>query len=91
MAKKKFLITGAAGFIGNALYKKMLYKKYHVKGLDNFKFSKNIDKNIIRCDLLNLNKLKKVIKSFDIVIHLAGIDSRDYFKKKFNYSYDVNV
>ena len=38
MAKKKFLITGAAGFIGNALYKKMLYKKYDVKGLDNFKF-----------------------------------------------------
>lgn len=91
MVKKKFLITGAAGFIGNALYKKMVYEKYDVKGLDNFKFSKNVDKNIIRCDLLNLNKLKKVIESFDIVIHLAGIDSRDYFKKKFNYSYDVNV
>lgn len=91
MNNKKYLITGAGGFIGKALLNTMKQKKFNVDGLDNFKFSKKTKDKIINCDILNKKKLEKIVKKYDIIIHLAAVDSIIYFKNNLNQSYKINV
>ena len=80
--KKVFLVTGAAGFIGSHMVDYLLKKKFHVIGLDNMKNGRleNIKHNLnnrlfsfFKEDILNINKLKKKIKSVDYIIHFAGL------------------
>ena len=56
----KILITGAAGFIGFRLFKK-LNAQYDVIGVD-FNLKEKLDKNIISLDLLNEDKTSELIK-----------------------------
>lgn len=67
---KKILITGASGYIGSCLFQYLQNDKYKVYGLDK----KTNNKKIIRCNLINTSKLKKIINKIkpDIVIHLAA-------------------
>ena len=67
---QKILITGSSGYIGSSLCV-FLEKKYIIKGLD--KNSSNYFK-FTRINLLNIQKLNQVLKSFkpDIVVHLAA-------------------
>lgn len=71
----KIAIVGGLGFIGTNLYFK-LKKTHKVKIIDNFKVKNNINfinkKKIIRCDIKNIKKLKKILINFDVVINLAG-------------------
>tara|TARA_B110000027_G_C16120167_1_gene302372 strand:+ start:420 stop:1331 length:912 start_codon:yes stop_codon:yes gene_type:complete len=71
----KIAIVGGLGFIGTNLYLKLI-KTHKVKIIDNFKVKNNIrfidKKKIIRCDIKNTKRLKKVMINFDIVINLAG-------------------
>ena len=78
---KKILVTGCAGFIGSNLVDKLLTQKCHIIGIDNLKtgqkvFLKSALKNknfqFFKCDLLNLNKIKKIFKGSKIVFHLAA-------------------
>ena len=80
--KKVFLVTGAAGFIGSHMVDYLLKKKIHVIGLDNLKNGRleNIKHNLknkifsfFKEDILNINNLKKKIKSVDYIIHFAGL------------------
>lgn len=85
-AKKKILITGSSGFIGNYLVQSLVdtfkEKKLIVYGLDrigskisspNLKFFK---KDLFRLNRKNIPNIK-----FDYIIHLAGIPSPVYYKK----------
>ena len=76
--KKKILITGGLGFIGNKLIKK-ISKKYEICILDNFytSFTKIIKGvKVIKCDLTDYKSLKKIkISNIDSVVHLAGQSS----------------
>ena len=54
---KKYLITGAAGFIGYHLCKRLIKKGYEVIGIDNL--NKYYDVNLKKSRLLELNKLIK--------------------------------
>lgn len=68
---KNILITGKNGTIGKVL-KEGLSSKYNIYGID---ISKPFDKYTKKCDISNINNLKKVINSFkdiDVIIHLAG-------------------
>ena len=73
----KYLITGGAGFIGSNLAIK-LSKNNKVTIVDNLStgFSQYIPKNqnirFVKCDLLNLTKLKKTFKGHEAVFHLAA-------------------
>lgn len=74
---KKILITGGAGFIGSHLVEH-LSKENQVSIYDNFhrdalKFThlKNIE--IIKGDILDFQKLSKIITKFGVVIHAAAI------------------
>lgn len=93
MNKKKFLVTGCAGFIGSNLIENLLKTKNHVVGVDNLSTGKKkfINKNLknenfkfYKLDLLDLNKLKKISKNVDTIFHLAAnADVRHGFNKPY--------
>ena len=84
----KILITGAAGFIGFHLSKKLLEKKCEVYGIDNLNsyYDVELKKNRIKIlkkiknfhffkiDLRHKNKIDTVLKKNDIkyIVHLAA-------------------
>jgi len=84
----KILVTGAAGFIGFHLIKKLKNLKIELIGIDNLNnyydirlkndrlsLLKNINNfKFIKCDICNFEKLEKIFKNekFDIVINLAA-------------------
>ena len=83
----KILITGASGFIGTNLLKKLsTNKKYQILALSRKKKINKISKNIInlKSDLILSNLSFNLIKNFSpqIIIHLAWQDIPDYSAKK---------
>ncbi len=77
----KFLVTGAAGFIGSNLVEAILKLGYHVKGLDNFSTGKRENMNLfkdnpnfefIEGDIRDLDICMKACKSVDYVLHQAA-------------------
>jgi UDP-glucuronate 4-epimerase len=85
---KRILITGAAGFIGFHLSKRLIEEKYLVTGIDNLNdyYDINLKKarlNILleeesfqfeEIDLINLDKINDLFKlgNFDYVVNLAA-------------------
>ena len=102
----KYLITGAAGFIGFHLAKKLSTKNvvYGIDNLNNY-YSKNIkierlnilkkNKNFkfFKINLSNWNILKKFIhnKKFDAIIHLAAQPGVQYSLKNRKSYFDSNL
>lgn len=75
--KKKILITGGCGAIGQNLVKLLVAKKYDVSVVDNLSSSKidDLPKNIkfYNVDITNYKNLKKIFKTnITAVIHLAA-------------------
>ena len=78
---KKILVTGGAGFIGTALVSFLLSKGYHVTALDRLSSAKkqNLDPlqsadnfEFIQLDLLDVDKIKEVVKNCNLIYHLAA-------------------
>lgn len=85
--KEKILITGAAGFIGSHLFKHLKKKGYNVSGLDNFDHPCGVKIKCIRGDILDKRMVNKLIKTNDIIFHLAAqinVD-RSYKQKKLTF------
>lgn len=80
--RKKYVITGCAGFIGSNLTNRLLQNSNNfIIGIDNFSTGKRNfiwtalkNKNFFfyKADLLDLNKLKTLFSKGDLVIHLAA-------------------
>ncbi len=77
----KFLVTGAAGFIGSNLVDRLLANDHLVVGIDNFStgkrhFLENANRNpafrLIEGDILNISELKDCFRGIDCVVHLAA-------------------
>jgi UDP-N-acetylglucosamine 4-epimerase len=77
----KFLVTGAAGFIGSNLVEAILGLGYKVRGLDNFSTGKteNIalfidDPNfeLIEGDIRDMDTCRRLCKNIDYVLHQAA-------------------
>jgi NADH dehydrogenase len=68
-------VTGATGFIGKNLLKKLLDKNFSVRALvrDKSKISKINNLEVVDGDLLDKEKLFKATENVDVVIHLAAV------------------
>ncbi len=96
--KKKILLTGAAGYIGSVLTKKLLEKDYEVTALDNFFYNqtslldctvyKNL--NLINGDVRDHDLIKKLIVKADIIIPLAALVGAPICNKYPAMSYEIN-
>jgi len=85
---KNILVTGAAGFIGFHLSKRLLEDGYHVTGIDNMNDYYDVSLkdarlnelkpypnfSFFKTDLADLNAIEKIFKDtpFDIVVNLAA-------------------
>ena len=95
--KKKYLITGGLGFVGNALARSLIKKNNSVIILDNQFRNTNLNdlnnKNckIYKADIRNKNLLKRISKNIDAVIHLASINGTNYFYEQPQLVLDVSL
>lgn len=82
LKKKTFLVTGASGFIGNHLTKRLEKEGHKVIKLDYS--GKEIDIKVDITKIKSLRKILKKVKSPQVVIHLAAcVDSKkDYLISK---------
>lgn len=81
---KKILVIGGAGYVGCKLISELLNKNYTVTVYDLMIYGNNlpINKNlsIIKGDVRDLKKLKKILKTHDVIIHLACISNDPSFE-----------
>jgi len=90
--KKTILITGASGFIGNALYARLNNENYNIIGLDNFFRGKNLkNQTIIKGSIFDKKILKKLIRKSDIIIHLVAINGTRNFYNIPDKVFEVSI
>jgi dihydroflavonol-4-reductase len=87
----KVAVTGASGHIGNCLARELINIGAHVKVLvHNFENDLGqMDVELIRGNLLDVESLKKLCEGVDVVFHLAAIITLDNRQSK--QVYEVNV
>ena len=78
----KFLVTGAAGFIGSSLVRALLDRGDEVRGIDNFATGKRenltevLDRIDFReADILDFDAIRSACEGMDFVLHEAAIPS----------------
>lgn len=83
--KKKILVTGGAGFLGNEVVQQLLDKSYQVRVADNLSKTQSItpkDCEFLRIDLSNKKATLRAMDGMDYCIHLAAkIGGIGYFHK----------
>jgi UDP-N-acetylglucosamine/UDP-N-acetylgalactosamine 4-epimerase len=86
---RRWLVTGAAGFIGSNLVEALLRSGQHVVGMDNFSTGhrRNLDQvqslthdawrnfKFVESDIVDLAACKKLCDGIDIVLHQAALGS----------------
>jgi UDP-glucose 4-epimerase len=80
--KKKILIIGSGGNIGQYIYNNLDKNKYLIFGIEK---ENNLKKNIF-----NFKKILKKNISFDTIIHAAGVNPTKFSKKKNIQIYNEN-
>ena len=86
-SRKKFLVTGGAGFIGSAVANRLYYKNSEVVILDDFSIGRN--ENItFQCDVIKGNiadhDWMHKVRDIDYLLHFAAPSSVVLFKKSLN-------
>lgn len=95
--KKKILVTGGGGFIGNALSLFLNEENYDITIFDNYsRKSRKVTKKInnikfIKGDIRDKNFLIKKTKNMDMIIHAAYINGTKFFYSKPDIILDVAV
>ena len=78
----KYLITGAAGFIGSSLVRALLERADEVRGVDNFATGRRENLTEVlggmdfrEADILDLDAMRSACSGIDYVLHEAAIPS----------------
>jgi len=78
----RYLVTGAAGFIGSSLVRALLERGDQVRGIDNFATGRreNLTEVLHRIDfrevsILDLDAMRRACEGIDYVLHQAAIPS----------------
>jgi dihydroflavonol-4-reductase len=70
------LVTGAAGHIGNVLVRELISRGIEVRALDRPEHNKHslegLDIDLVLGDILDYQFLRKAIKGYETVFHIAG-------------------
>ncbi len=73
----KSLVTGANGHLGNNLVRQLIKDGQEVKAgirnLDNSNTLSNLDCEILHCDFLDLDSLRKSFKNVEVLYHVAAV------------------
>ena len=98
MGKNKIFVTGGAGFIGSHLVDKLVERMYDVCVFDNFNRGdiKNLSEckekiKIVEGDIRDYENIKKEMKGYDIVFHLASQPNVIGSVKDPQYTFTTNV
>jgi nucleoside-diphosphate-sugar epimerase len=71
------VVTGASGFVGSHLVDILLEKNYNVRCIvrktSNLKWLKGKDVELITCELIDKEGLRKIFDGADYIYHVAGI------------------
>ena len=102
--KKKFLITGAAGFLGANLVERVVADGHSVLAMDNLSMGKlaNLEGllgrpgvEFLQADVTQASAFEKVAGDFDCIVHLAAFKIPRYGKAidtlKINYQGTENA
>ena len=93
---KKILITGGAGYVGSKLVPKLLELNYQVTVLDLMIYGENViddhqNLKMVKGDIRDYKFLKKHIKNYDAIIHLACISNDPSFELNPNLGKSINL
>lgn len=96
--RQNVLVIGGAGYAGTRLVPALL-EKYRVKVLDTFWYGQSVferlhhDTNLelVRCDVRDIETVKKQLSGIDIVIHLACISNDPSFDLDPNLGKSINL
>lgn len=93
------LVIGGAGYVGSRLVPKLINKNYKVSVYDLYIYGENIFENLksnnnlkeIKGDIRDLQKLEKVMKNVDVIIHLACISNDPSFELNPKLGKSINL
>ena len=89
----KILVTGATGFLGHHLVKKLINGGHDIRILKekdaSMELLKDLKIEVFEGDIRDFEAVKKAVKGCEVVFHLAGLIS--YWGKQNSLQFEVNV
>ncbi len=97
-ARKKYLVTGGTGFIGQAVVRRLLAEGHGVRVMDNnsrgltSRLADIIDDlEFIEADVRDADAVAAVVDGMDGVVHLAFVNGTEFFYSRPDLVLDVGV
>ncbi len=87
---KKVLVTGSSGFIGSHLCERLQNMGYNVLMLDKT-VPPRLENKTLQCDILDREKIKKIVKEVNVIFHMAAITSVPFAVNNPQLTWEINA